>query len=372
MGNHRFSYRWSLKDTIFTKDKGKVFSCFAGGGGSTMGYKLAGFDVIGCNEIDPRMNNVYVANHHPKLNYLSPIQEFKLQMDLPRELYNLDILDGSPPCSSFSTAGNRDNDWGKEKKFREGQSSQVLDTLFFFFFYLAKLLRPKVVVAENVKGLLIGNAIDYVRRIYEAFNNSGYKVCHNLCDASKMGVPQRRERVFFTAIREDLFQYVPQHQDLFESYPYLDLCFNEDEIKYGEFSDCDGREIKGKMYDWWLKRKQGDTCMGDAVQREEERNAFFSQSYIYKDKVVPTLTGHEDSLIPFDKPRYTSRNECCYISSFPLDYDFKNEKPHYICGMSVPPIMMAQVASRIYTQWLSKINENKSIVKKTPIQLTLF
>ena len=102
---HKFPYRWTLKDARFTKDKGKVFSCFACGGGSTMGYKLAGFDVIGCNEIDPRMNKVYVANHHPRLNYLAPIQEFKLRKDLPAELYNLDILDGSPPCSSFSTAG---------------------------------------------------------------------------------------------------------------------------------------------------------------------------------------------------------------------------------------------------------------------------
>ena len=51
---HRFNYNWTLKDAIFTKDKGKVFSCFACGGGSTMGYKLAGFDVIGCNEIDIR------------------------------------------------------------------------------------------------------------------------------------------------------------------------------------------------------------------------------------------------------------------------------------------------------------------------------
>ena len=51
--NHKFNYRWTLKDAKFTKDKGLVFSCFACGGGSTMGYKLAGYDVIGCNEIDP-------------------------------------------------------------------------------------------------------------------------------------------------------------------------------------------------------------------------------------------------------------------------------------------------------------------------------
>lgn len=153
---HRFPYRWTLNDAMFTKDKGKVFSCFACGGGSTMGYKLAGFDVIGCNEIDPRMNKVYVANHHPRYNFLEPIQTFKIRQDLPDELYHLDILDGSPPCSSFSMAGSRDKDWGKEKKFREGQALQVLDTLFFDFIDLAKKLQPKVVVAENVKGLLLG------------------------------------------------------------------------------------------------------------------------------------------------------------------------------------------------------------------------
>ena len=88
-------------DLMSLKDKGKVFSCFACGGGSTMGYKLAGFDVIGCNEIDPKMIEAYKTNHNPKYSYLEPIQTFKLRKDLPKELYNLDILDGSPPCSSF-------------------------------------------------------------------------------------------------------------------------------------------------------------------------------------------------------------------------------------------------------------------------------
>ena len=115
---HKFKYKWTLKDANFTKDKGKVFSCFACGGGSTMGYKLAGFDVIGCNEIDPRMMEVYQHNHNPKFAYLEPIQEFKQREDLPDELYNLDILDGSPPCSTFSTAGNREEAWGKMRRKR--------------------------------------------------------------------------------------------------------------------------------------------------------------------------------------------------------------------------------------------------------------
>ena len=72
-----------------------------------MGYKLAGYDVIGCNEIDPRMMKCYTANHHPKYSYCEDIRTFKLRKDLPEELYQLDILDGSPPCSSFSICGVR-------------------------------------------------------------------------------------------------------------------------------------------------------------------------------------------------------------------------------------------------------------------------
>lgn len=62
-----------------------------------MGYKLAGFDVIGCNEIDHRMMYTYCQNNNPRFPFLEPIQTFKERQDLPPELFNLDILDGSPP-----------------------------------------------------------------------------------------------------------------------------------------------------------------------------------------------------------------------------------------------------------------------------------
>lgn len=93
------------------------------------------------------------------------IQEMNKLYNLPAELYNLDILDGSPPCSTFSMAGQREENWGKNKKFREGQTSQVLDDLFFEFIDLAKILKPKIVIAENVKGLVMGNAKGYVNMI---------------------------------------------------------------------------------------------------------------------------------------------------------------------------------------------------------------
>lgn len=356
MKAHKFDYRWTLKDARFTKDKGVVFSCFACGGGSSMGYKLAGFDVIGCNEIDHRMMYAYCQNHNPKFPFLEPIQTFKDRQDLPPELYNLDVLDGSPPCSTFSVAGSREEAWGKMKHFREGQAAQVLDTLFFDFIDLAKKLQPKVVVAENVKGLLLGEAKEYVRRIYEGFEDAGYYCQHWLLDAQKMGVPQRRERVFFVCLRKDLAAPFLVMQDLFNEVPKLDLDFNEPPIMFGEVADYSGREINSRvMRLLWDNRKDGDSNQGDANERLFGKGSNFNQAYVYPDKICPTLSGKESCLIHFVQPKFLAKSEVCCISSFPQDYNFGGQSPHYVCGMSVPPVMMAQVASRIWEQWLSKI-----------------
>lgn len=351
----KFQYNWTLAKANFTKDKGKVFSCFACGGGSTMGYKLAGFDVIGCNEIDPKMMEAYRTNHNPKYSYLEPIQDFKNRKDLPKELYSLDILDGSPPCSSFSMAGNRDKDWGKEKKFREGQAEQILDTLFFDFIDLAKELQPKVVVAENVKGLLLGNAKEYVRKIYKEFDDAGYYCQHWLLDASKMGVPQRRERVFFICLRKDLAKPFLHYKDMFTQVPKFELEFNEKPITFGDIIDMQGRPLSENMKIVWDHREEGDKGMISGSERYNGKSMYFSQSYLYKDKTPSTLTSHEDSLVLFDAAKYTSKDEACKIGSYPLDYNFCGKKPHYFIGMSVPPVMVAKIASQIYLQWLSKI-----------------
>ena len=350
------SFRWTLKDANFSKDKGKVFSCFACGGGSTMGYKLAGFDVIGCCEIDKRMMAIYTENHNPKYAFCEPIQDFKEREDLPDELYNLDILDGSPPCSTFSMAGSREDSWGKMKHFREGQAEQVLDTLFFDFIDLAERLQPKVVVAENVKGLLMGEAKDYVRRIYDSFNQAGYYCQHWLLDGQYMGLPQRRERVFFICLRKDLAEPILYQASLFEQLPLLHLEFNNPMIPFREVVDYSGREISGhKTKLLWKNRVFGDVSQEYASMRLYGKKSNFGQSYVYLDKICPTLTSKEDSLILFDQPRFLGQSEVCCISSYPQDYNFAGQSPHYVCGMSVPPIMMAKISLEIHKQWLSKV-----------------
>ena len=199
-------WKWTFADYPKEKNGLKVFSCFACGGGSTMGYKLAGCDVIGCCEIDPKMNEIYVKNHHPKHNFLMDIRDFNAIPDdqLPPELFDLDVLDGSPPCTTFSMAGDREKTWGKKKKFREGQKEQTLDDLSFVFIETVKKLKPRVVIMENVEGLIRGEAFSYVQKIYKQFEQIGYKVNHWLMKSELMGIPQQRHRVIFVAITNDM------------------------------------------------------------------------------------------------------------------------------------------------------------------------
>lgn len=358
MSKHKFNYEWTLKDAKFTKDKGTVFSCFACGGGSTMGYKLAGFDVIGMNEIDPKMAECYIKNHNPKYSYVEDIRTFKDRTDLPKELYNLTILDGSPPCSSFSVSGNREKDWGKKKKFKEGQAEQVLDTLFFDFIELAEKLQPKIVIAENVKGILMGEAKEYVRKILTDFDKAGYVVKEFCLNANRMGIPQKRERVFFIAVRKDLASKLPQNISvLFDDFPLLDLVFFEDLITFDKVYEPNNKErmLTEFSTELWEKREFGDSSFEQINERVHNKsNLHFNKKFLYKHKVANTITGKDDCVL-FDEPRHRSKLENLRCSSFPLDYDFLENKEYYLMGMSVPPLMIAQIVSRIYDQWLQNI-----------------
>lgn len=357
---HLFPYRWNLKEANFTKDKGKVFSCFACGGGSTMGYKLAGFDVLGCNEIDPKMIEAYKANHNPKYAYLEPIQTFKLREDLPQELFELDILDGSPPCSSFSMSGNRGKDWGKEKVFREGQAEQILDTLFFDFIDLAKKLQPKVVIAENVKGLMLGDAIGYVRDIYREFDLAGYYVQHWLLNGSKMGIPQKRERVFFIALRKDLAEPFLYQKDMFTVAPFLKLEFKEPEIPFKEIEVSETKfgikECSPDQKKWWELTNEG--C---SFAENHPKGSWFNSAKVHRDKPINTVAASArasaSGFYHYSEPRHLNVEEYQLAGTYPMDYNFTefNTNPVYLIGMSVPPVMTAQIAKQVYEQWLSKI-----------------
>lgn len=344
-------YIWYLTDLPKIPKNGyKVFTTFSCGGGSSMGYKLAGYEVLGNCEIDPAINAMYVKNHHPKYNFLMGVQDFYKQENIPEELFDIDVLDGSPPCSVFSMAGGREKYWGKEKHFREGQAKQVLDDLFFEYLNVAELLKPKVCVAENVKGLIAGNAKGYVNLIFKRFREIGYDAQLFLLNAATMGVPQKRERVFFVARRRDL------------ELPPVTMHFDEKPITYGEFADTQYKPLNPTTmgYKRWLKRSPKDESLGDTVSRTEGgKLSGFTITYLKRDRVPSTMTASAGKYIRFDVPGNPSDKDIITIQTFPQDYDFNGNDPSYVCGMSVPPIMMRGVAREVQRQLLDKIGGGK-------------
>lgn len=335
-------WKWSMANDYPKEKNGlKVFSCFACGGGSTMGYKLAGCDVLGCCEIDPKMNEVYVKNHKPKYNYVMDIRDFNKLEDLPEELYDLDILDGSPPCTTFSVAGDREESWGKKKKFREGQAEQTLDDLSFVLIETAAKLKPKVVIMENVEGLMKGEAWSYVQKIYKQLHDIGYQVKHWLVKGQNMGVPQTRHRVIFIAVRNDM-NY---------DFDNLDMSFNYKPITYGEIKDGVGDSLGEDtvMYKWLCKAEECDKRLSDTLIRLGEKEKFFNERICWEHNVVQTVASHGGMYRGTEKTR-VSCEDIINASTFPQDYDFINRTRNnvqYICGMSVPPIMMKRIVTRL-------------------------
>ena len=338
---NNFTYKWKLTDLQNVPRNGlEVFSCFACGGGSTMGYKMSGFKVIGCNEIDPEMMEIYKANHNPDFPFMESIETFKKRNDLPRELFDLDILDGSPPCSSFSMSGSREKKWGKKKKFREGQSEQILDDLFFHYIDLAQKLRPKVIVAENVKGMLMGNAKGYVKQIIGLFKSTGYNVQLFCLNSASMGVPQRRERIFFICHRNDL-NYPPLKLGFSEKPIPMRYIVNDPDINH------DGEMLSEAFARWWRR-----TPPGKSFSSAHPKGSFFNTNKLHPDTPRPTITATGGAaLAHWTDPRKLSNDELKLTGSYPLDYDFKNIDVKYAVGMSVPPLMTHKISQQIAQQW---------------------
>ena len=169
-----------------------------------------------------------------------------------------------------------------------------------------------------------------------------------------MGVPQRRERVFFIALRKDLAGQFLQQMDMFTVAPKLDLVFNEKGISYGEIKESVGNKISDLYYSRWEKRKPTDTKFGDITERTDGTGSCFSDAIVNDMQIMPTILS-KGYIVDYNTGHFISEDTFKKAGTYPMDYKFEGNKPPYLIGMSVPPVMTAQIASEIYSQWLSKI-----------------
>ena len=340
-------HAWNLTDLKRVPKNGlKCMSTFSCGGGSSMGYKRAGYDVVLANDIDPEMARYYQENLHPKHYVLCPIKD--LAPKLPPGMFGIDLLDGSPPCSSFTTSGKRQKTWGQNKHFREGQAEQVLDDLFFDFIDLAEVVRPRAIIAENVLGLMKGEAKGYLTMIFARLRKIGYRPQLFKLDASRCGVPQKRERVFVCAQRDDqpvrALKIETSTVRVSGREATRDLVMTEDEV---EETIPIATDLK-----WWHLTRPGDT-FATAVVAAGQKKRLWGHIKLNMAGPVNTLTSNKHLFTHSDQCRLLTLREWKRLGSFPDDYQVDNPKiGSYIIGMSVPPKMAEVVGAAVRDQWL--------------------
>jgi DNA (cytosine-5)-methyltransferase 1 len=182
-----------------------VVSTFSGCGGSCLGFEMAGYRVLWASEFIPAARKVYALNH-PGIPIdardIRTVRPEEILEAVGRERGDVDVLEGSPPCASFSTAGKRSNHWNQVRQYSEVK--QRTDDLFFEFARIVEGVQPRVFVAENVSGLVKGIAKGYFKMILARLRECGYRVEARLLDAQWLGVPQARQRLIFIGVRRDL------------------------------------------------------------------------------------------------------------------------------------------------------------------------
>lgn len=177
--------------------KPRVIDLFCGCGGISEGFRISGFEIVGGIDFNKDAVETFSQNFKGARGIYADIQEVENE-DIPFMfdlLGDIDVIVGGPPCQGFSSA----NRWQKELE-------DPRNKLFYEYIRFVEVLKPKVVLIENVRGILTRDNGYAKERICKILEGLGYNVDSAVLDASDYGVPQKRLRAFFLATRKDLRQ----------------------------------------------------------------------------------------------------------------------------------------------------------------------
>lgn len=334
------------KATENANHKFTVVSTFAGGGGSSCGYRMAGGKVLAVNEFIPEAVKTYKANWPSTAVLPNDVRDITAKdildaIDLKEG--GLDIFDGSPPCSAFSTAGKRDKNWGKVKKYSDTKQEKVED-LFFEYIRLLEGVKPKAFVAENVSGLAKGVAKGYLNEILRGLRACGYTVTCKILDAQYLGVPQSRPRTIFVGIRNDLWR--KEFEGKTHPKPLAYKVNLKQAFEGLEFTDQDKEETdlrKYAIYERLVRLPRGG-------QDKERFGLWKASPHRVSPCVMATSANGCAKPCHWDDRAFTV-SEVKRIMSIPDDYVLSGTYTQQVerLGRMVAPLMMKAVAENIYS-----------------------
>jgi len=319
---------WSQHLTPRELNAPTVISLFAGCGGSSLGYSMVGFRELLAVEWDDnavatfKMNFPEVLVYHGDIAKLSVDECLRLTNLKPGEL---DVLDGSPPCQGFSTAGKRNLEDERNQLFRE-------------YVRLLRGLQPKIFVMENVSGLVKGKMKLIFAEIMRELKASGYLVKCQLMNAKYFQVPQSRQRIIFIGVREDL-GIVPSHPGAESS----TIAAKAALLPMEGMIDLD---YPRTLVEAWHR-----TPFFESVSDG------FADYKLHPDKPSRSVR-KAGAFWHWLKPYPLSQMGYARISSFPDGFSWSGTKVagHQCIGNSVPPLFMRAIAKHIRENILARVD----------------
>jgi len=383
MNNYK---RYTIRDTRVSEKKElfNVISTFAGGGGSSTGYRLAGGKILAVNEFVEEAQNTYRENYPDTIIVPGDIKKLTgtyLMEQAGVKVSELDILDGSPPCSAFSMAGSVSHGegrthadaFGKTKQYSDIKGVENVEDLFFEFLRVAKDIKPKVIIGENVEGLTMGEAKEYFHKIQNTFEEIGYLIVADVLDASYFGVPQSRKRCFFIGVREDVADAIGLNfMTMYQLYPDK----NEFRTTLGEAINDVVNEDKEEL-DYLIDKISPEKAVGKTLMKMpkdpdkvltgmdyHEKGHHFNLKRSSLRKPCPTITamgnlaGVAGTCHPLEDRKFTIK-ELKRIMSLPEDFKLtgKHKQQSERIGRMVPPLMMKALAESVYNKVLKPYKE---------------
>jgi DNA (cytosine-5)-methyltransferase 1 len=396
-------YRYTLDELKESSDRKRFtyISFFAGGGGSSAGYKLAGGDCRFVNEFQQVAVDTYLENWPGTPHICGDIKNVtgkKIMEMTGLKVGELDILDGSPPCPPFSMSGTKQKGWNKEK-MAYGMKQQNIEDLTWEMIRIADEMKPRVIICENVKGLTMDYAKQHLDRMCTDFEAIGYTTTYKVLNGIHFGVPQKRQRVFIISVRNDVLEDIGMPWMLISSL-FPDGAMNEEptiedaigDLRLDNENSIEAYELcesmkKSAKYKW-LKRlpknpkkvaSVGDDVVGPWYDKviahrkkwgksiPERKSSFYQSRRVPWHQASHTLSeqGMQTSLavhLHASEDRVFTTKEGKRIMTLPEDYKLTgtlNEKLARI-GLMVAPMMMKYVAESIYEKVLEPYHEKNN------------
>lgn len=350
-------------------NKLKVYGLFTGAGGLDIGFKEAGFEVIGSSDIWRESEKTMNLNY-PKIPFICKDIRTLTADEILESTKGVrpDIIIGGPPCQGFSVMGDKN-------------SADPRNVLFEAYVRLVEDLEPKCFVFENVKGIKTMFNGRYLDMVADSFSSIGYDIYLKVLNSKDYGVPQKRERVIIVGTKIDkMFKYPsPSNESIgcLKSMKNVEEAIGDLINKSDDFPNHLSLSHGETVIERYKLIPEGGKLPPPELLPESIRRKNFGNTYVrlHRKELAPTMVpGNNAFPVHPVLNRSLTPREAARIQTFPDKHIFTGPRREQciLVGNAVPPLMAAHIARELQAHILDESyvgSEENLLLKRNRVMM---